>query len=150
LILDLHGNLRTRVLTFRQRAPVLRCGSWRLRRAARVHARWARLPPPPRALDRFARVLAPLGRVAVDLPHVHAGEEAERWAQEWMAGRPELRIALLPGARHATKRWLEEHWLELHERLRARGHALLYASQDAERRALPRLAERVKGDAGAE
>src|SRR5262245_19239134 len=40
LILDLHGNLRTRLLTFRQRALVLRSPSYRLARGMRVHARW--------------------------------------------------------------------------------------------------------------
>lgn len=150
LILDLHGNVRTRVLTFRQRAPVLRCGSWRLRRAASVHARWARLAPPPRALDRFAQALAPLGRTPANPPRVHAGEEAERWAREWIAARTEPRVALLPGARHATKRWPEEHWLELHERLRARGRALVYVSSDTDRRTLPRLVARVETDAAAD
>src|SRR5207244_603324 len=54
LLVDLHGNLRTRVLTFRQRAPVLRAPRYRLRRGALVHARWARPPRPPPALERFA------------------------------------------------------------------------------------------------
>src|SRR5437867_4812488 len=36
LIVDLHGNLRTRALTFRQRAPVLRAPSYRLARSLQV------------------------------------------------------------------------------------------------------------------
>ncbi|HKQ58717.1 MAG TPA: hypothetical protein VJY35_12685, partial [Candidatus Eisenbacteria bacterium] len=36
LIVDLHGNLRTRLLTFRQKAPVLRSPSYRLARSLQV------------------------------------------------------------------------------------------------------------------
>ena len=42
LIVDLHGSLRTRVLTFRQRAPVLRAASCRWGRVRWVRARWTR------------------------------------------------------------------------------------------------------------
>ena len=48
LIVDLHGNPRTRVLTFRQKAPVLRAPSYRLARAALIHARWLRRSAPDR------------------------------------------------------------------------------------------------------
>src|SRR6185503_4040985 len=57
-------------------------------------------------------------------------------------------IAMLPGARHGTKRWPESHWLELHDRLRGAGHRLLYASLASERDQLPGLAARVAADAG--
>src|SRR5438093_2289592 len=42
LIVDLHGNARTRLLTFRQKAPVLRAPSYRLLRTRWVKARWTR------------------------------------------------------------------------------------------------------------
>ncbi|HEV2104109.1 MAG TPA: hypothetical protein VGU27_00160, partial [Candidatus Eisenbacteria bacterium] len=61
LIVDLHGSLRTRVLTFRQRAPVLRVRRERLRRARWVHARWTRPAAATPALARYAATLAPLG-----------------------------------------------------------------------------------------
>ena len=54
LIVDLHGSLRTRLLTFRQRAPVLRAPSYRLGRARWVRARWTRPRPLPHALERYA------------------------------------------------------------------------------------------------
>ena len=45
LIVDLHGNTRTRLLTFRQKAPVLRAPAFRLRRVAQVRARALRPTP---------------------------------------------------------------------------------------------------------
>jgi ADP-heptose:LPS heptosyltransferase len=145
LIVDLHGNTRARVLTFRQKAPVLRTPSYRLARAALVHARWLRRPPPPSALDRFSAALAPLGLSSGEPPQMTVGAEAERRADVWMSswGPARRPVAMLPGARHATKRWPEERWVELHERMTAAGRWLLYASLEAERRALPQLAERV-------
>src|SRR5215831_2347580 len=47
LIVDLHRSARTRLLTFRQRAPVLRAASHRLLRARWVHARWTAPRPAP-------------------------------------------------------------------------------------------------------
>lgn len=151
LIVDLHGNARTRLLAFRQRAPVVRAPSYRLRRSLLVHARALRPAPPPNARERFARALAPLGLVTEDVPRVAAGPEAEAWARDWLdAWRPAAPpLAVLPGARHFTKRWPETHWLGLHDRLRAAGRPLLYLSLAAERAGLPALAARVAEDPGA-
>ncbi|TMQ68932.1 MAG: glycosyltransferase family 9 protein [Candidatus Eisenbacteria bacterium] len=151
LIVDLHGNARTRVLTFRQKAPRLRAPSHRLARAALVHARWLRYPPPPHALARFAAALKPLEIAVPDAPRMTAGPEAERRAELWMErwAPPVRPVAMLPGARHFTKRWPEESWIELHDRLSAAGRTLLYASLDAERAQLPGLAARVAATATA-
>jgi len=145
LIVDLHGNTRTRLLTFRQKAPRLRARSERWARAALVHARALRRPLPAHTLDRYAAALRPLDITPAGPPRMTAGPEAERRAELWMgrwspATRP---VAMLPGARHFTKRWPEERWIELHDRLTAEGRALLYASLDSERSALPALAARV-------
>jgi ADP-heptose:LPS heptosyltransferase len=145
LIVDLHGNTRTRILTFRQQAPVLRASSFRLRRAAQVHARALRPQPPPSALRRFAHAVAPLGVEVSETPHVHAPVDAEAWAatwlEEWTAG--ERPVALLPGARHFTKRWPEEHWLALLEDLLSSGCAVVCCSSAAEKSLFPALAERI-------
>ena len=148
LIVDLHGSLRTRLLTFHQRAPVLRSGSSRLGRARWVRARWTRPGPLAHVLGRYARALRPLGLATAEVPRVTAGPEAEAWAQEWLAAWPGAGapLALCPGARHATKRWPEERWVELHRSLRERGARLLYLSLDEERRALPALAAAAAGD----
>jgi len=163
LIVDLHGNARTRVLGFRQRAPVLRPPSFRMRRARWVHARWSRPAPTPHALERYARALEPIAVRIRDLPRVAAGEEAEAWARGWLASwRPATAalaedddpswikrrppVAMCPAARHWTKRWPEPHWLALHDRLAAAGHPLMYFSLPRERELFPALAARVDQD----
>ena len=147
LIVDLHGSARTRLLTFRQRAPVLRVRSYRLRRARWVHARWTRPRPAPHALVRYAQTLAPIGVVPSGVPVMHGGADAEAWADAWLAawGQPGL-VAICPAARHATKRWPEEHWLALLGSLRAQGRAVIAFSMRKERVAFPRLVAAVEGD----
>ena len=151
LIVDLHGSARTRVLTFRQRAPVLRAASFRLLRSRWVHARWSRPRPTPHALERYARGLEPLAIPVEGTPEVAAGDEAERWAGEWFsAWRPSTPpVALCPGARHATKRWPEAHWLALDAALARQGSPRLYFSLEAERKALGALSARVAEDPAA-
>ena len=151
LIVDLHGSARTQVLTFRQKAAVLRAASFRLRRARWVHARWSRPRPAPHALERYGEALAPLSIAAYGVPEVAAGDEAERWAAEWLAawhpaGAP---VALCPGAGHATKRWPEAGWVALEEALAGRGTPRLYFSLESEKQALPTLAARVAEDPAA-
>lgn len=150
LIVDLHDNLRTRVLTFRQKAPVLRTPSFRAARWAQVHARALKPPHPPAVLERHAIALRPLGIAPAGAPHVSAGEQAEAWALDWLAAwSPEAApIAIVPGAAHATKRWPEAHWLALHDRLRAAGCRLVYFGLDADRERVPSLAARVALDEG--
>lgn len=148
LIVDLHGSLRTRLLGFRQRALVLRSPSYRLRRARWVHARWSAPAPLPRALERYAAALRRIGLTSTETPQVAVDAGAEAWMEEWLrswpgAGEP---VALCPGARHATKRWPEEHWLRLHRALRERGTRLLYLSLDSERRSLPSLSACAEAD----
>ena len=135
LIVDLHGNLRTRFLTTRQKAPVLRSPSFRLARGLRVHARWLGRPAPPTVLARHALALAPLGIAPGGPPRVHAGTEAETWARAWLAmwGPGPPPVAMVTGAAHATKQWPEAHWLDLHARLRGAGHRLLYFGLEADR-----------------
>jgi len=148
LIVDLHGSLRTRLLTFRQRAPVLRSASFRMGRARWVRARWTRPVPLPHALARYARALRPIGLASAEAPRMTAGSEAEAWAEEWLRSWPGSgsTVALCPGARHATKRWPEEHWVQLHRSLRERSVRLLYLSLESERRSLPALAACAEAD----
>lgn len=148
LIVDLHGNARTRVLTLRQKARVLRAPSYRLRRARWVHARWTRPPATPAAVRRYAAALAPLGLTVDTDPVHHAGAEAEAWATAWLDAWAPGRapVALCPGARHFTKRWPEAHWVALAGRLRDEGWPLLVLSTAAERRALPELAATLEAD----
>lgn len=150
LIVDLHGNLRTRLLAFRQKSRVLRSPGYRLARSLRVHARWLGRPAPPPVLARHAMALARIGVVPDGPPRVHAGAEAEAWAQSWLSGwgpgAPP--VAMITGAAHATKRWPEAHWIALHERLRGAGRRLLYFGLEEDRARVPALAAKLALDAG--
>ena len=140
LIVDLQRNLRSRVLVFRQKAPVLVAPTYRVRRARWVHARWTGPPAVPTAVQRYAAALARLRLAAEGVPRVTCGEESLRWAAAWLAERGlERPVALAPGARHATKRWPENYWVEVVERLAGRGLPILALSLESERRALPAL-----------
>ncbi len=151
LIVDLHGNLRTRLLTFSQKSHTVGSPSFRLARALRVHARWLGRPAPPSVLARYAMAVASLGVVPEGPPRVHAGDEAEGWAKTWLAmwGQGDPPVAMVTGAAHATKRWPEAQWLDLHERLRSAGRRLLYFGLESDRARVPRLAARIALDDGA-
>lgn len=152
LIVDLHGRTQTRVLTFRQRAVVLRAPTYRVTRARWVHARWTSPPPVPHAIARAGEALAPLGLTPSGDPVVHVSAESRERARAWRADQAwaTTPVAMCPGARHATKRWPEEHWCALDQELSARGTPRIYFSTAAERRALPALAARVQRDPGAD
>jgi len=60
LIVDLHANMRTRVLTIRQPGHVLRVRNRRLERERWVRARWTGPRPLPHATARYAEAIAPL------------------------------------------------------------------------------------------
>jgi heptosyltransferase-2 len=145
LIVDLHGNTRSRILTWRQKAPVLKAGSDRLLRWRWVHARWTGPRPASQALARYARAVAPVGVVPDGVPRMAAGTDAEAWAEGWLAEwqPPGAPIALAPGAHHFTKRWPEQHWIALDERLERAGRARLYLSLKKERDQLPALSARI-------
>ncbi|MEO7866955.1 MAG: glycosyltransferase family 9 protein [Candidatus Eisenbacteria bacterium] len=147
LIVDLHGSLRTRLLTFRQKAPVLSAPTYRWMRERWVRAKWSRPTPTPPALERYAASLKPLGLHAPSLPKLHAGDAAERWAEAWFgeAAFERAPLALAPGAQHATKRWPEDFWVTLTEQAAAAGAPLLVFSTAAERQGLPKLARRIEG-----
>lgn len=151
LIVDLHGNHRSRILTWRQKAPVLKAASDRLLRWRWVHARWTGPRPARHALARYAHAVAPLGVVPEAAPRLSAGEEAEEWAQNWLADwqRPSAPIAIAPGAHHFTKRWPEEHWIALDQQLEQAGRARLYLSLRAERDRLPALSARIEAQPNA-
>ncbi len=151
LIVDLHVNARTRVLTWRQKAPVLRSPSYRLLRRRWVYARWSRPMPVPHALTRYARTLEPIGVEVQGSPEVEAGPEAEVWAERWITDwDPESApLAICPGARHFTKRWPEAHWVAVNAWCAERGIPRVYFSLAAERQSMPALAAQVERDGNA-
>src|SRR5262249_15307053 len=77
LIVDLHGNVRTRILTFRQKALRLRVRGRRIARERWVRARWTGPKPLPHATARYAETIAPLGIAPEGPPRVGVGAAAE-------------------------------------------------------------------------
>jgi heptosyltransferase II len=141
LIVDLHGSLRSRVLTARQKARVVRVRNHRFARSRWVHARWSGPKPVPHALERYAATLARLGVRAEGAPKMAVGEDAGAKAAAWReaAFGADPAIGLCPAARHATKRWPEEHWIELIGHVTAAGFRLAAFSLKGEREALGSL-----------
>jgi heptosyltransferase-2 len=151
LIVDLHASLRSRVLTFRQEAPVLRVRNQRWLRTRWVRARWTGPRPAEPVLRRYAATLARLGVDAGGAPRMSVPAEAEAWADSWRAEhtRHTKMVGFCPAAQHATKRWPEEHWLELLERLTGRGFVAVAFSLPREREQFPRLAQAIERAASA-
>jgi heptosyltransferase-2 len=148
LIVDLHASVRTRVLTFRQRGAVLRVRNRRLERERWVRARWTGPKPLPHASVRYAETIARLGLAPEGLPRVSVPADAQAWAEGALAAFAAVGpwVALCPGARHATKRWPEERWCALDERLASSGVARMVLSTTAEQRESPALAARIAAD----
>lgn len=127
-IVDLHGNLRSRVLgLLAPGVPTTRYrkGAWRRRLAVALHR--PVLLDATHVVDRYLRALAPLGvSDRRRLPRVVPGETARARAADllrssgWNGKEPLL--ALAPGARWATKAWPEAHWAWLAATLADGGH----------------------------
>lgn len=151
LIVDLHGSLRARVLTFRQKARVLRVRRERLQRARWVHARWSGPRPLPHALDRYGRTLAPLGLRVEGVPRIAVPDDADRWAEAFVRDRlgESGGVGFCPAAHHATKRWPEAYWIELIDRVAAAGPRVVAFSLPRERDGLPGLAAALDRAGGA-
>lgn len=143
--LDLHQSLRS----WRLRRLV--GGSWRgypkhrLDRTLLIatRRRWGR-PIPPVAERYFAAArdldVAPDGGPAEFFTSADADARAAAFLAEARLGRERRLIALIPGAAHATKRWPEEHWEALVERL-APSNDLVILGGPAERHLGERLAK---------
>lgn len=110
-IFDLQGSLRSRTITAALRPRVIRRPRrWHVARRRLVrYQRWG--PPPGFSVRRaFVDTVSPQSRA---MPSVHpspqvAGEAAARY--------PTLACAVAPGARHATKRWPLERFVEVARR----------------------------------
>lgn len=118
-IVDLHANLRARVLRL-----LVRNARWTgyrkgvLARRAALWSRRAALLPRTHVVDRYIAALRPLGvPLGRRLPRVWPGAEERATAERqlldggWTPG--ERLIVLAPGARWATKMWPRDHWSAL-------------------------------------
>ncbi|GBD06961.1 Lipopolysaccharide core heptosyltransferase RfaQ [bacterium HR21] len=148
-IVDLHRNWRTWYLRWGARARLLRAPKQRWRKLLLVWAKrwgWWRLLPVP---ERYRQAVAELG-IEDD------GEGLEFWLPEERSAAvypPALRpypvevrrVALVPGARHATKRWVADHVVTLGRLLRCRGYEVVVVGDPADP-AAERLAAAIAPD----
>lgn len=143
---DLQGSLRTRLLTALSGIPrVRRAQRYELRRRALV--RWKRFGPPAgfRMLRSFLDAVAP---GAEGVPSLHPDSGAHARAASLVPGGNCL--VLVPGARHATKRWPAERFAAVGRRWRGQTGGSVAAlfgpdetvARDAFRAAWPREEER--------
>jgi heptosyltransferase-2 len=123
-IVDLHGSLRSRLVTLGVSSLTTRMDKQSLKR-------WALVARPPlkrrRALRPVTiRYLETAGLAGEDpTPRLELGGETlaagRAWRQGLAGGGEGTVVALLPGARHPAKRWPLDRWVELAERLREDG-----------------------------
>lgn len=125
--LDLHGNVRSRLL--RALAP----GNWRgyskrrLERTALIRLKLDRYPPdtPPTA-ERFFEAARDLDITPDEQPaEFYLSDGAKKHADRWLAvhglGTDRPLVAIAPRAAHETKCWPMTHWLSLVQGLAASG-----------------------------
>lgn len=124
-VVDLHGNLRTRLLRFLVPMPRwTRYAKGSLRRRVAVAWRNPAMLGEAHVVDRYVEALAPLGvRSIRRLPRLYPGDAERTCARSLLseAGRraEELVVALAPSARWPTKAWPRERWRELLRELAA-------------------------------
>jgi len=118
LIVDLHANLRTRLLKLLTRGKWSVYGKGALARRLAVRFRVKSLiAKAPHVAARYAAALAGVGVQGQALPRLYITEEERAEALKilkssgWDGETP--LVALAPGARWNTKAWPEENWREV-------------------------------------
>ncbi len=121
-LLDLHDNLRSRILRTLAPGPWRGYPKYRVARALLIHGKRDRYPvrrPVPERYFAAARGLDV--RPDGEPPEFFLGQPAVAQAAAWLAsaGLASARplIAVAPGAAHSTKRWPVEHWRHLVDRI---------------------------------
>ncbi len=123
IIVDLHANLRSRLLTAILPAAIkLRYRKRVLQRWAMVHG-GARPSKAPHVVDQYLDCLRPLGIDAPrDRPHLYLSEADREFLDDFILNHrlrsSELLVGLHPGARWTGKRWSQERYVRLGHRLR--------------------------------
>jgi heptosyltransferase-2 len=128
IVLDLHGNLRSRFVT------VLLPASMKLRYGKRILRRWAmvrggyRPSGAPHVVDRYLECLRPLGiRASRDRPRLYLSGDDLKFREEFSfqhrLGVSRPLVGLHPGARWPGKRWPAERFARLGRELREKGNA---------------------------
>lgn len=124
-ILDMHRNFRSfYVRSFPVSAPVLKVKKDQLLRFLLVHFKlnlYKRIySNPPSVAEKYLRAAAPLGISATNaVPELYIPDEVNRKMERaWEELRQEnVHLAIAPGARHFTKRWPADYYVDLIRRV---------------------------------
>ena len=121
-LLDLHDNLRSRVLRALAPGPWRSYPMYRAARALLIHAKRDRYPVHRPVAERYFAAARGLDvHPDGEPPEFSIGPTAMAAADAWLdeTGHSNTRplVALAPGAAHATKRWPTEHWRALAGRI---------------------------------
>ncbi len=121
-LLDLHDNLRSRVLRALVPGPWHGYPKYRAARALLIHGKRDRYPVHRPVAERYFAAARDLDvRPDGEPPEFFLGETAVREAAAWLEtaglGATRSLVAVAPGAAHATKRWPVEHWRVLVDRI---------------------------------
>ncbi|MEN3026112.1 MAG: glycosyltransferase family 9 protein [Chlorobiota bacterium] len=135
-IVDLHRNWRTAFLRWGPRARLFQAPKERWGKLLLVWAKrwgWWRLPS---VVERYRQAIAELG-IEDDGQGLECWLPEERTAEVYPPSlrscpRRWERIALVPGARHQTKRWPLERFQALGRLLRQRGYQLVVVADPAD------------------
>ena len=121
-LLDLHDNLRSRVLRALVPGPWRGYPMYRAARALLIQTKRDRYPARRPVAERYFAAARGLDVLPDgEPPDFFIGPTAERAAAEWLdqarLGATRPLVAVAPGAAHATKRWPVEHWRVLADRI---------------------------------
>lgn len=122
LVIDLHATLRSRMIAQASGAGnVLRYRKAALGRRALVAFKAKKAFQAKHVVDRYLECLLPLGiEKPSRLPEVVLEAKEKNFGRELLRESGPF-VALVPGAKHATKRWLKEGFVEVGRRLWAEG-----------------------------
>lgn len=118
LVIDLHATLRSRMITQASGAGrVLRYSKAALGRRALVAFKAKKAFEAKQVVDRYLECLAPLGiHKASRQPEIVLDAKERAFGHEFLSDNAPW-IALVPGAKHATKRWIKEGFATLGRKL---------------------------------
>ncbi len=114
LVVDLHATVRSRIAAQTTGAKRVLCYSKAaVGRRALVAFKTEKAFQPKHVVDRYLECLVPLGIVKASwTPEIVLDAREKAFGQEFL-GESGTFISLVPGAKHATKRWLKEGFVEV-------------------------------------
>ncbi|MFH1009071.1 MAG: glycosyltransferase family 9 protein [Candidatus Latescibacterota bacterium] len=145
---DLHANLRSRLLGGLLSARCIRYRKRRLARMAMVHAKWIPVHSHP-VCDQYTAPLARLGiRKRPDLPRIFVEErflkKVARKLEGWGIQAGDEVVGVHPGANWDTKRWEANGFAQVCDRILESGRKCLLLGDEGDRAFVREIASRMR------